>query len=86
MFYLFFYIFLNIGKAIIKFAGDLVKMDQKESPLCSYCNSKKVIPIFYGYPTSRDYQEYERGNLKFGESIILGPKPDWHCKKCDKSF
>ena len=61
-------------------------MNEKVNPKCSYCNSKDVIPIFYGYPTSKDYQEYERGNLKFGESIILGPKPSWHCKKCGKSF
>ncbi|HII94339.1 MAG TPA: hypothetical protein HA367_01145 [Candidatus Methanofastidiosum sp.] len=61
-------------------------MSEKENPVCIYCNSKKVIPIFYGYPTSKDYQEYEKGNLKFGETLVFGPKPNWHCKKCGRSF
>ena len=61
-------------------------MMEKENPVCNYCSSKKVIPIFYRYPTSKDYQEYEKGNLKFGENIFLGPRPKWHCKKCGKSF
>lgn len=32
MFYPFFYISLNIGKAIIKFAGDLIKWLKKKIP------------------------------------------------------
>jgi hypothetical protein len=61
-------------------------MAEKEVPLCIYCNSNRVIPIFYGYPTSKDYQEYEKENLIFGQSITLGPKYNWYCKKCGKSF
>lgn len=61
-------------------------MIEKENPKCYSCESKSVIPIFYGYPTTRDYAEYERGNLRFGETIIFGQKPKWYCKKCENKF
>ena len=35
MFYLIFYISLNIGKAIIKYAGDLIKWLKKKIPYAS---------------------------------------------------
>ncbi len=84
MFYVFFYICVNISKTNYNTVND--KMDNKERPKCSYCNSDKVIPIVYGYPTSKDFQEYERGEIKLGGCISSGLKPNWHCNNCDRSF
>ncbi|KYC46492.1 MAG: hypothetical protein AMQ74_01810 [Candidatus Methanofastidiosum methylothiophilum] len=62
-------------------------MDKKEHPKCINCNSNShVIPIVYGYPTSKDFQDYERGDLKLGGIITSGQQFKWFCKKCDRNF
>ncbi|HNZ87424.1 MAG TPA: hypothetical protein PKK55_02750 [Methanofastidiosum sp.] len=61
-------------------------MDLKKDTLkCEKCGSKKVVPIFYGYPTTKEFNEYERGEIELG-GLTSDLTRKWHCKKCKNRF
>ncbi len=64
---------------------DIYNGHKKEIQKCGKCGSEKVVPIFYGYPTSKEYNEYEKGEIELG-GLTSGLRPKWHCKKCKNRF
>ncbi|MCK9591522.1 MAG: hypothetical protein M0Q91_05890 [Methanoregula sp.] len=51
---------------------------------CPKCKSKNdVIPIQYGYPSVRMFEERESGKIELGGCIVAPENPNWYCKKCD---
>ncbi|MCX7845323.1 MAG: hypothetical protein N2312_01785 [Dictyoglomaceae bacterium] len=55
---------------------------KRKTPICPQCGSKNVIPIVYGYPSYKLWEEEEKGNLKLGGCEIDSNNPEWHCKDC----
>lgn len=52
--------------------------------ICPNCKSNNIIPIVYGYPTLKTWEEAEKGKLKLGgcEILIGCEQPDLYCKEC----
>lgn len=54
---------------------------------CPHCHRRnEVIPIKYGFATSKIVKQAEHGELVLGGCMITGCEPWWHCKRCRKNF
>lgn len=53
---------------------------------CPKCNSRKVVPIVYGYPAPQTYEAFQRGEIKLGGCIIEPGQPDYSCLECRYSW
>ena len=54
---------------------------------CPICNrTDEIIPIAYGYPTSKSLKQAEKGKIMLGGCIISPCNPHWYCKRDNVSF
>ena len=52
----------------------------KKEKKCPKCNSRNIVPITYGYPSSKGIKESEEGNIILG-GCCVEDKNDY-CKDC----
>lgn len=62
------------------------KREDKKSPVCPRCKSKNVIPIFYGYPSTRMMKRAEQGEILLGGCNVLKDSPELFCKDCENKW
>ena len=61
--------------------------DPEAPNLCPNCDSDKVIPIVYGFPTEETFERERNGELITGGCTIYdGLSPKWHCKRCGQEW
>jgi 4-hydroxy-3-methylbut-2-en-1-yl diphosphate synthase IspG/GcpE len=61
-----------------------LKIKAMKCPMCG--KEDQVIPIQYGEPTAKAYEEEREGQLILGGCIVTGVSPDWYCKRDDLEF
>lgn len=55
---------------------------KEKNNTCPKCNSKKIVPIFYGMPGT-DLVEQKKGEELMRFSFIFSPdNPEWYCNNC----
>lgn len=52
----------------------------RETARCPRCNAPDPIPIVYGYPTNQASEAAERGEIRLGGCMPIGPK--FECRAC----
>jgi len=50
---------------------------------CSKCDSEKVVPILYGYPSGDMVEKLSRGEVKLGGCNVMPDSPKWYRKDCE---
>jgi len=59
---------------------------REPAPVCPKCGSKKVVPIFYGYPSAESMEPLldavKRGEVVLGGCCIDGDEPALSCRDC----
>lgn len=50
---------------------------------CPKCESRKVVPIMYGYPSLETIEAYEKEKVILGGCIISDDQPDYGCLEYD---
>ena len=58
----------------------------RPTPHCPGCNSQRVVPIVFGYPTPDAMEAVEEGKIMLGGCIVEEGNPNWHCKDCDHEW
>ncbi len=53
---------------------------------CPKCNSDKVVPILYGYPSGDMVEKLSRGEIEIGGCIVMPDNPKWHCNNCENEW
>ena len=64
--------------------GTKARARQRSNPrICPNCDSDKVVPIVYGYPTEESYELEEQGKIALaGCCVVDGLSTKWYCKLC----
>ncbi len=58
------------------------RMVAKHRGACPKCDSEKVVPIVYGFPTDETMEAARRGEVSLGGCIIMGDDPNRECQDC----
>ncbi len=58
-----------------------------KSKFCPVCRRKsKVVPVWYGFYSSRVYELEKNGEFKLGGCLIFECNPQWYCKRDSTYF
>lgn len=50
---------------------------------CPFCGVPlKLVPIAYGYPTYKTFEQARRGEVALGGCIVSDDDPKWACATC----
>ena len=64
-----------------------MKSKSKHTPVCPVCNqSDMVIPIVYGFPGEKLFEESKKGLVKLGGCCVDDCNPEWYCKRDNEGF
>ena len=58
-------------------------MPRRATYKCPKCDSKDIVPISYGYPTHKIFEESNLGKVKLGGCVIEIDGPKKHCNDCN---
>lgn len=62
-------------------------MSYRAPKYCPKCSTNdQVIPIVYGRPTQKGFQNRAEGKIRLGGSIFNASSPKWFCKRDNTSF
>jgi ribosomal protein S27E len=61
---------------------DKVGSMAKKAMQCPNCGSTEIVPIVYGYPTKKTWQDQSEGKVVLGGCCVSSANPDVHCKAC----
>jgi len=53
---------------------------------CPKCESPKVLPISYGYPSHEALKDALEGKIALGGCSIVDGAPTWRCDECDHKW
>ena len=53
---------------------------------CPTCNSEQVIPIVYGFPSSKLIEEADKGLAALGGCVVDANNPKWKCMACKRKW
>ncbi len=56
-----------------------IRDKHRKARVCPYCQSTKVVPILYGYPSP--YSSADAEGVVLGGCLVLPEK--WHCSNCE---
>ena len=55
----------------------------RQDPKCPKCDSDKVAPIVFGYPSNELFEWADRGEVSLGGCCVTPNDPEWHSKDCE---
>ncbi len=58
----------------------------KAAPPCPKCQSKDVVAILYGTPSSYGLELVQQGERELGGCTVSRESPMWACKACHERF
>lgn len=56
----------------------------KKCPICE--KTDQVIPIMYGLPTEKGFENARSGRVAIGGCLVGGNDPKWFCKRDKEAF
>lgn len=59
---------------------------KRRKKACPKCGSADVVPILYGYPTSKLFEDAEKGKVALGGCCVSGDDPQMLCRACGEEF
>lgn len=75
---------MKIHKRPTRFQKNSIVYEPRLS--CPFCQSKKTVPIIWGYPTKKTLERWQRGEIQLGGCEKSEHDFNRFCKDCQRQF